>query len=102
LAHGAVRIEQDLRDLLAMVKEYCASLGQAKAARGAVQELHPQALLELAQLAADGGFRQAQGLARCGEAARLHHFQKHENVFHISQVRKAAALCHQWHNYSRL
>ena len=57
-----------------------ADLGQGQAAGGAVDEAHPQPLLQCGDVLADGGLGQAQRVGGGGEAAQLGHLREHRHA----------------------
>jgi hypothetical protein len=73
LADRVLGLVQLARDALRVLEVDVAGLGEAELARGAMQELCAEALLELLHLAAYGGLGQAQRLRGADEAAVLDH-----------------------------
>jgi hypothetical protein len=67
----------------AVLVEGRAGLGEAQLLRGALQQPHPQALLELGQLAADGGLGQPQCPRRRAQALVLGHLQEEGHLVEI-------------------
>ena len=59
-----------------MALQQSAGVGQLHLARGAVQKLHAQGLLQLGDVAADGGLGERHQLAGAAEVAAFRHGQE--------------------------
>lgn len=83
LAHRALGLVQLAGDVLAVLVVHAAGLGQAQAARGAVEQLRAQARLQLLHLAAEGGLGQAERPGRGRETALFDHLDEDQGVVEI-------------------
>jgi hypothetical protein len=67
---------QRIQHARGMALQQAACVSQFHLARGAVQKLHAQGLLQLGDIAADGGLGQCHQLARAAEVAAFGHGQE--------------------------
>jgi hypothetical protein len=82
LADGGLGRVEQVERAAALLVPGGAGLGQAQVAAGAVQQARAQRLLELRDMLARHGRRQAQPPGRGREAAGLHDFAEHAQAGH--------------------